>query len=309
MTPEHRAALTAEIARAHHMAEAGQMTLAVKSFDLAREMAHVWADPNRLNKTLAKENAVLVKERNAYRKIHFAHGAGEGRKPLLVLGDSLGLPRTDRKSGRQHGAENTYSWMLGHPTRPYQPTSLCQRYFTTTDALELLREEPALAHTEAALIHLGLNDCAKRIFLEPERLALSLLPVALRNEMLKFAKLYRTALLSRLAARHYVPLEQFQRNLDVLIDALRNGGCGKVVLTTIILPPSRTWPATPGVNENFARYNLAIMEAAARNGGIVLDLNRLVAERGMQEMLIEDGMHLSDAGHKMFTRDVVAKLK
>ncbi len=309
MRPENKEALSAEIARAHSFAENGKMSLAVRSFDLAREMLVVWAKPASLQKQIAREKAHLVKERNRLRKINFDHGAGDGRTPLLILGDSLGLPRTDQKLIGYRGARHTYAWMLGSEKHGFQPTSVCQRYFTTQDALDVLEEEPDLTQSDAALIHLGLNDCAKRMFLEDERLALALLSADTRTALLSFAKRYRHAILTLLPGRHYTSLEDFQHNLDLLINRLQRGGCKKIVLTTIILPPSRTWRATPGVNENFGRYNLVLMSAAARNGAILFDFNRLVAERGLAEMLGEDGMHLSEAGHAMFANEASALLK
>lgn len=309
MKADHQSALQAEINRAASMAAAGQMSLAVKSFDLAREMAHVWADPDTLETVIIREKSGLAGERDRYRKINFDHGTGEGRVPLLILGDSLGLPRADRMGGTYKGAENTYAWMLGYEVHQYQPTAICQRYFTSDDALSVLTGEPALTQCKAAIIHIGLNDCANRMFLEHERLALSLLPAELRDQIVGFARTYRRAILTGLPSRHYVDVDRFARNLDLLVDRLQRGGCTRILLSTIILPPSRSWPGTPGVNENFGRYNLAVMSAASRNGATLFDINRLVAEHGMEQMLIADGMHLSDAGHTLFTREAVKLLK
>lgn len=309
MTPEHTETVSQEIARATALAADGQMTLAVKSFDLAREMAHIWADPAGLDKVTTREKVGLSKERDRYRQIHFKHGAGEERTSLLVMGDSLGLPRADRMGGSYKGGENTYPWMLGYEVHGFQPTAICQRYFTTADALAILRQEPALAETETAIIHLGLNDCATRMFLEHERLALSLLAADQREAFVDFARKNRKAILKYLPNRHYVAPETFRQNLDLLVDCLQRSGCKKIALTTIILPPSRSWAGTPGMAANFGRYNAEIMAAATRNDVMLFDLDRLVAERGNDTMLISDGMHLSDEGHTLFTREVVKLLK
>lgn len=309
MTPQHLEALVEEIDRATSLATDEEMSLAVKSFDLAREMAHVWADQDALVHAIRREEAGLAVEREHYRKINHGHGAGEDRNSLLILGDSLGLPRPERKAGAYHGAENTYGWMLGYEVHGFQPTSMCQRYFTTGDALRILEEEPGLTKSQATIIHLGLNDCANRMFLARERLALSLLKSETREKIVGFARKYRKPILRSLPSRHYVDRTTFRRNLDVLIDTLRRGGCEQIILTTIILPPSWSWPATPGVNENFASYNLEILSASARNQVTLFDLDRLIAEYGVKDMLIDDGMHLSDAGHTLFTREAVKLLK
>jgi len=308
MTPDHQSALGAEITRAHALAQAGQMTLAVKSFDLVREMTHVWADQVELAAITAREHSGLSNERDRYRAINFKHGAGEARTPLLILGDSLGLPRSDRMQGPHKGAENTYGWMLGYEVHGFQPTVLCQRYFTTADALAQLQKEQSLCAVDAAIIHLGLNDCANRIFLAHERHALSLLSADVREQIVGFARQYRRAILTHLPGRHYVSVEMFSSHLDLIVALLRAGGCGRILLTTIILPPSRSWPATPGVNANFGAYNQEVMAAAQRNDVTLFDLDRLVGEHGNVSMLIDDGMHLSDAGHTLFTREAVKLL-
>jgi len=248
MTPENTKMLQAEITRAHEFAQAGQMGLAVKFFDVAREMAHVFADPAALGQVISKEKSGLSNERQRYREINFEHGAGEGRVPLLLLGDSLGLPRSEQISGKYRGAETTYGWMLGYQAHPFHPTAVCQRYFTTDDAVRVLTEDPTLAQTKHAVIHLGLNDCANRRFLEHERLALSLLNDDLRQQIVGFAQTYQKTILKRLPERHYVCLDRFRSNLDLICALLRKGGAEKIILTTVILPPSKFWHATHGMN-------------------------------------------------------------
>lgn len=308
MNPEHIKELTSEIDQAHRLMETGHAELGTKRFDLARAMATAWANPKALTDVVQKEKSGLRRERDLYRKINFEHGAGTGRSPLLIIGDSLGLPRPNRAAGSYKGAEHTYPWMFGYEVHAYQPTSICQRYFTTSDALDALEDDASLSQQDAAIIHLGLNDCANRMFLEEERLALSLLDEALRSKIVGFAQKHRRAILRILPSRHYVSLDRFRHNLAVLCDKLKRGGCQKIILATIILPPARSWAATPGVNANFAAYNEAIMAAVAANGLLLLDLDHLVS-KNIDEMLIEDGMHLSDAGHTLFTREAVKLLK
>ena len=190
-----------------------------------------------------------------------------------------------------------------------KPTVICQCYFTTDDARAVLVAEPDLAQTDAAIIHLGLNDCANRIFLERERLALSLLPEGLRDRILSFARVHRRLILTTLPGRHYVEIERYRANLDALVATLRAGGCSRILLTTTIMPPSRSWPATPGLNWNFTRYNLAVMACAHDTGAVLFDYDRLVYEHGQSQMLLPDGMHLSDAGHTLFTREAIKLLK
>lgn len=304
MKPDHKEILTSEIDRAHAFAESSQAELAVKSFDLARAMAVNWADPGALQNAIATEKKHLSNERRIYRDQLTEKTQIATRGRLLVLGDSLCLPRPEAKSTPFKGAEITYPWLMGDGADNFAVTQIAQRYFTTADAVAMLSEEMTLAATDAAVIHLGLNDCANRIFLEDERLSLSLLDEALRTRIVSFAQKFRRLILQQLASRHYVPIVEYRRNLDLLIHYLRRGGAKKIVLTTIILPPSRAWPSTPGVNNNFASYCAAIMQAANGDDVILLELDRLIYEAGYDDRLEKDGMHLSAKGHSMFAQEL-----
>lgn len=282
---------------AHRAAKSGDFRRATATFALARELAVSQANPSALSTALSENWQTRVDERKAYRDILAARGTGGQR--VLILDASSGLPRPDRMDTPHKGAEVTYPWLLGEAV---QPVLCSQRNITTADALDLLDADETLAHCDAAVIHLGLNDCANRIFSHRERVALSLLPTRLRYRIVGFAQTYRRDILRLLPARHYVELADFQRNLDLIIARLRAGGTKAIILTTIITPPSPRWAATPGVNLNFARYNQEILRAASRNGVTFFELDRMVLEGGQADLLIADGIHMSDAGNALFAQ-------
>jgi lysophospholipase L1-like esterase len=231
---------------------------------------------------------------------HTEQDAGEVTKKLLVFADSLGLPRTADKTGEMQGAESTYPWLLGEPQGSRIVESVCQRFFTTDSIVDTLRREPKLGAGHDVVVHVGLNDCSNRMFLADERLALGLLPQDVREAVVGFAQKFRRQIIRNLPSRHYVDIARFRQNLDFIVSELKARRARKVILTTIILPPPRFWAGTPGMNANFAAYNLEIMRAAERNNAVLFDLDRLVWHAIADGPLVDDGMHLSPVGHRLF---------
>ncbi len=307
MASEYIATIRDEIARAHELATAGNHASAVQSFALARAMVVDLADAKAVKKTVAADFAGFAREREMYRVMLAAReSAGD---PVLIFSDSLALPRTPEKVGPHQGCEQTYPWLLGDALGNRPVISMCQRFFTTDDIAALLVADPTLGAGADVVIHVGLNDCSNRMFLAVERLAMTLLPGDVRTSIVGFAQKYRRRIINMLPSRHYVPPDAFRANLDHILLLLRARKARKVVLATIILPPAKFWAGTPGINANFAGYNMQIMQAVVRHSALLLDIDRHVWQDLPAGPLLEDGMHLSADGHRLFMAKTAELLK
>jgi len=306
MTTDDAAQISDQIELAFALAGEGAHAAATGAFAVARELAVTRCPPATLTKRVTNHAKPLARERESYREMIAERRHADRR--LVVLADSLGLPRPDAKSGPTLGAESTYPMMMLNRLPDHEVQSYCQRYFTTGSIFELLQADPTLGAGCDVVIHVGLNDCATRMFLEPQRLALDLLPEEVKERIVLFAQRYRRMILAHLPPLHYVDPPVFRANLDAIMRLLRIRNARRVALTTIILPPARFWPGTPGVNQNFADYNLGIMRAAEHGGGVLFDLDRLVWAREHEAVLLDDGMHLSTAGHALFADELAALL-
>ena len=307
MNKEKLVELGAEIARAHDYAAAGHRVEAVHSFALARVISEKFADPQALANAITRETNSYAKERDTYRTMIAKRRAS--KDGLAILSDSLAMPRPDDKTGNDLGAARTYPWLLVDALPAKSVTSIAQRFFTTHDVVNQLAADPKLGANSDIIIHVGLNDCAKRMFTVAQRLSLSLLPEALNKSMVLFAQKYRIDILLHLPAQHYSTIWEFRTNLDHALMLLRERKARKIILATIILPPAKHWPGTPGVNLNFATYNLEIMAAAQRHGALLLDIDRYIWATFHESGLGPDGMHLADKGHRMFTEHATRLLK
>jgi len=294
MTVAYDSEIEATIDAAIASAEAGSLDIAVKQFSLARTQALHLADPEELAKKIASDHAAYVRERNQFRALFPAKPAGT--RNVLIMSDSLGLPRPDDIEGEAQ----TYTNLINERYPDLNVTSLCQRFATTQNVRDELTADPDLGRDSHFVLHVGLNDCANRMFLENERIALSFLKPMTRDKLIDFTRKYRRDIIQRLPPHHYVNPTEFRQNLDAIIDLLRARNADKIVLTTIILPPAKSWPGTPGINRNFAAYNLEILNAVHDRDALLLDLDRHVWQAQKQGVLDPDGMHLADKGHQLF---------
>ena len=306
MRPEHEAQISAQIELAFELATSGAPAAAAGAFFVARELTVSRSEPGVLQRKITNHATPLARERETYRAMIAARGSGS--RDLVILADSLGLPRPDAKSGPTAGADATYPMMLADRLPDHGVQSHCQRYFTTQSVLDLLRDDPALGAGSDVVIHVGLNDCATRMFLESQRLALDLLSDGIKERIVLFAQRYRRLILAHLPPLHYVDPSAFRANLDAILRLLADRDARRVLLATIILPPERFWAGTPGVNRNFASYNLDIMAAAESAGAVIFDLDRMVWARQGAGVLLDDGMHLSPAGHELFAEQAATLL-
>lgn len=299
--------LSAEIARAHDWASKGKILLAIQSFALVRVMCVELANPQALATAVAREKTTFSKERETYREMIEKRRASNDK--IVVLADSLGLARPNNKTGADLGASRCYPWLLVDAMPGKSVSSLCQRYYTTQDVLQQIVTDQKLGADADIVIHVGLNDCANRMFTEEQRLSIALLPDELGKSIVHFAQQRRREILLNLPSQRYIQIEQFRSNLDSILTLLRARKARKIILATITLPPSKFWSATPGVNQNFATYNLEIMAAAHRHNGLLMDIDRHAWEAQHLNSLNEDGMHLSDKGHQIFAENVARLLK
>ena len=294
MSAAYDADILGLIDAAYASVEAGAIEIGLQQFVLARTQALHLADPVALAQKLASDTAAYVRHRDVFRAA-FPPKPDATRK-VLIMADSLGLPRPDEPDR----IDATYTGHIDARYPDLSVTSMCQRFATTQTVLETLRADPALGQDSDFVLHVGLNDCANRMFLEDERIALSFLSKTTRDKMIEFTRKYRREIILRLPPHHYVPPVAFRQNLISIVELLKTRNVGKVILTTIILPPAKSWPGTPGMSRNFAAYNLEIMDAVHHYDACLLDMDRHVWQAQNRGVLLPDGMHLADGGHQLF---------
>lgn len=307
-------AISSSIGAAHAAGKAGRIEEALHWFSLCRTMLVTRAPPAQLKARLDRESARMRLEADDDRAILMSRSSPEADTRVTVIADSLGLPRPEELDDLHGALDKTYSGLILSKLQA-RPNSNgasidahCQRFFTTDDAVLLMRERPESLQDAHVLVHLGLNDCAVRMFLTDQRLACDLLPKAISEEVVRFARVYRNQIIAAFPEHQYVPLKRFRANLGLMAELVRRAGGRSLTFCTVIVVPMKFWAGTPGVCRNFSAYNQAVMEEAARAGTGVLDVDRLMWQHGNAATLNKDGMHLSHRGHALLADTYVKNI-
>lgn len=294
-----------QIDMAHRLASSGRAETGVHLFAAARDYASQEVDQTKLKAEIVRQIGLHHKEREQYRKdIARLWTGADNSRPLVLISDSLGLPRPMAMDSPRKGAEHIYANLLGSKGRKVDP--ICQRFFTSGDAVALLRDNPNLGRDSDVVIHLGLNDAARRMFLERQRIALLLVPEEVREKIVGFAQKYRRQILRFLPPLHYTSPAAFTANLELICAMLKQRHAHRIALTTIILPPPQLWPGSPRMALFFGQYNQEILAAAYRHDILLFDFDRHVWANLHLKPLETDGMHLSAFGHRLFCQELQA---
>lgn len=283
----------------------GAIDEAVRWFDLCRTLLTTCTPAVKLKLRIDTNMQTLSDENKRFHDALLERSSNDADTRMVIIGDSLALPRPEEMKNFPACLDKSYPGMvlnrlqLGGDDRKIRVWALCQRYFSTCDAVELLEANPAILTGAHVLLHLGLNDAALRMFMENQRLAITLLPPAISDKILTFSRQYRNDIIKAFPGFSYVPLPQYRANLHRIASIAQDAGAASLTFTTVIVSPWKFWPTTPDVCRNFTTYNLTMMDAAAHVGANVLDVDRLMWQNHVGRTLVKDGMHLSPIGHEL----------
>lgn len=312
MSGDAQAAFADEIAAvvggAAEAAAAGRMTEAMRRFDLCRALLVERAPQPALRRRIEAENAQLEAEAARFAALMRARAAPDPARRVMIVADSLGLPRPEESADLAAAAGGVYAGLIHDALAARGPAAVdahCQRFFTTDDALALVEANPGRLAGAHLFVHLGLNDCAVRMFMPAQRLAVGLLPPETAAAVVGFARTWRAQIVAAYPEHQYVPLGRFGRNLAAIAAQALRAGAASVAFATILTPPLKFWRRTPQVCRRFTAYNLRIMEVAVETGALVIDIDRLLWHDGVGRLAAPDGMHLAPAGHQATARAFV----
>lgn len=289
---------------AHAAAQKGDIDVGVRWFDLCRTLLLSSSPTVPLKRRIDANWKSISGEAERCRDALQKKASQPAKTRIVVLGDSLALPRPEEKENFPASLDNTYPSIILSRVQSAgdlgggQIWTHCQRYFTTQNAVDLLEQNQDVLAGAHVIFHLGLNDCAVRMFMDDQRLAIGLLPPEIEAKILGFSRTYRAALIRSFPGFSYVPVQQYRANLHRIAAMAKDAGAESLTFTSVVVVPWKFWPGTPGICHNFTTYNLAMMDVAAQVGANVLDIDRLMWQNNVETTLLKDGMHLSPVGHR-----------
>ncbi len=320
------------LALARELMSAKLVADGVQTFRAARQMAIDGQPPGLLDRAVAAADVKLTNEARVFDAALAARAGPNPKVKIAILADSLALPRVDdprwvpeepstrrldqpvSAAAREAIAETYAGRILDTLEARYgagsvQLRSHCRRFLTSPLAEAWLHAERTTLKDHLILIHVGLNDCASRIFSERERHAVSLLSTEAQEAIVKFGQVYRTQIIHDDPEHTYVSLDEYRLRLEQCIKIARSFGAKQVFLTTPIQPPLKFELRTPHMRWNFGRYGLAAADITKRFSTRLVDVDRLCWGHGTATTLKRDGMHLESEGHRVIAENFLEQAK
>lgn len=220
---------------------------------------------------------------------------------ISILADSLALPRED--VGGDALLEVTYPFLLDQSLRARFGAAAPvifergMRRRTIEYVIDEWNEQVELKKPEVVIVHVGIVDCAPRVFLRREGAFVANIRFSwLRDRILKFTHDHRRRIVE-FRRKVYVPLPRFERLVETVVQKARETGVQSLVFVNIIRPPDAVEERSPGFQSNVIAYNRVLEEQAKHSFVTLIDLNRIVEDGGGCEKLTVDGIHLNEHGH------------
>lgn len=174
--------------------------------------------------------------------------------------------------------------------------SHCQRARTMDEALDQVAVLERGA-TDLLIVHVGVVDCALRVFTRQEREMVKRMPRNERERLLAHIKQHRREIILSTPPKVYTPLPQFKRCAEMLIGAAKKLGVAAICFINIIRPNAAREHRSPGLTRMVQDYNAVFTRLSSHDDVHVFDANGLVTESGDYDTFLnKDLVHLSREG-------------
>ena len=226
---------------------------------------------------------------------------------IVVMADSLAMAR----EGETNVAyEATYPYLLDQWLRQRfgsQAPMVIERGMrrrTIEYVLDEWYELVDLRKTDVVVIHVGIVDCAPRVFLRRERQFVeNLRPGFVREFVLDKVHRHRRAIVN-MRKKVYVPPDRFNALVAQVVEKAKESKLRSLVMVNITTPPAEIDERSPGFIKNVGIYNQILKAHADANGVHLIDLDAMIKAEGGVEQLTVDGIHINEAGHQMLAREI-----
>jgi lysophospholipase L1-like esterase len=231
---------------------------------------------------------------------------GPGRPLVLLFSDSLAMPREFLETEERTVYGDTYparlrSLLTGHA----DVDAVSSVGLDSENALYEARFQVLPRRPNVLVLHLGINDCAPRVFRKGST------SVLLRPWFGRLTRGYAMRaihalrpLICRARKLVYVDANEFEANLRVLLDRLTaaHPGCTSFAIA-ISDKPDHMERRSPGYRANVARYNQALRRVF---GDRLVDVNALLP---LDQQLISDGIHLTVKAHDLLAKVLAERVE
>ena len=226
---------------------------------------------------------------------------------IVIFGDSLALPRED--VGGDKMLEVTYPFLLDQSLRRQFGAAAPiifergMRRRTIEYVLDEWNELVELRKPQIVIVHVGIVDCAPRVFLRREASLVANIRFArLGDRIFKFTHDHRRRIV-QFRRKVYVPLPRFERLVQQVVEKARQAEVQLLVFVNIIRPPDSVEERSPGFQSNVIAYNQVLQTQTKHSFVSLIDLNAMV-----NETLTVDGIHLNERGHALLAKQLETRI-
>jgi len=220
---------------------------------------------------------------------------------VLVLADSLAMPRL--QDGISY--ENTYPILLQERLRrtfrDQSPLIIekAKRSRTIVDVVKDWDEEVVVKQAQVLIVHVGITDCAPRVFLPKEtEFLLTFLPQPTVDAIFAYVHEHRPDIIAN-TPRVYVKPEEFRNGVRTVVRKAKEANLKGLLFINILTPSLGLQERSPHLDENVHKYN-RILADECQPPAQLIDVNSLLGP----ECLLNEGIHFSRKGHEILANQL-----
>ncbi len=229
---------------------------------------------------------------------------------LTILGDSLALPRPDItwKDLYCSKLQDLLGARCQIVNRARRNNTVVRQTNETEEGF-LIEEVLYMSESDYFIVHLGIVDCAPRLFTESQRsLIHHLQPALVRNALIGFMS-ERRYTFTKLFPKVYVSRDVFLERFTFLLDTITHKtGAKKIFVINIAKTSYQNDRRSYNFNENIRGYNQLISECINKYAAKVELLDMYSLSEQDPELLYADGIHLSRQAHTMIAEYIYSQI-
>lgn len=226
-------------------------------------------------------------------------------KKIVIIADSLSLPRPKELGDIPY--EGTYPYLLDMGLRTKLGNNAPvvmekgKRARTITDVKNDWVEYVSWRKPEVVIVHVGIVDCAPRVFLPQQKVFVDRIRVLwLRKLILHFVKKYRRNIIRLFPNRVYTPFDFYKATVQHIIELAMQDKIKALIFINTISPPDSFEYRSPGCQKNVEMYNKILYQATLNKDVYLIDINKIFSEGGLLDKYItNDCHHLTVEGNKV----------
>jgi lysophospholipase L1-like esterase len=218
---------------------------------------------------------------------------------VVLLGDSLGMP-----TGKDEITyEDTYPYILMKRLKEYEVISKHKRTNDTSKQLahQAIFDDIEMINPDYMAIHLGIVDCAPRLFSRFQNAVIGMLPNVISKYIIKITSNYRY-LLTKIFPKVYVSKDQYKMNLEKFIELSRELNIIPIfieILQTSKLNKEKSFSFEKNIND----YNNILYEIIDRNN------IHLIKYDNSKNYLLNDGIHITKEANIYIATKIIKYIK